>query len=103
MNERVKKKDTGNACKHVGYEEFNPPSWPSACAPEKKDWIYLGLGTCGEEGVSYPEEFWNCADIAITAGEIQMLKSSLPPLPPPAPHGGGGEQVGKGREKGRGY
>ncbi|CAM9785964.1 unnamed protein product, partial [Sphacelaria rigidula] len=51
---------------HVGYEEFDPASWPSACAPEKRDWIDLGLKTCGEDG-AYPEEFWNCADIAITA------------------------------------
>ncbi|CAN0061871.1 unnamed protein product [Ectocarpus sp. 4 AP-2014] len=27
---------TGNTCYHIGYEEFNPPSWPSACAPNKE-------------------------------------------------------------------
>lgn len=60
--------DTGNGCKHVGYDEFNPTSWPSKCAPKKEDWIELGRKVCGEGG-SYPEEFWNCADIAITTGE----------------------------------
>lgn len=57
--------DTGNSCKHVGYEEFEPDSWPSACAPDKHDWIELDRYLCGENG-SYPEEFWACADFAIT-------------------------------------
>lgn len=60
--------DTGNACKHPGYDEFNPPSWPSTCAPNKEDWITTERRVCGLEG-SYPEEFWQCSDIAITEGE----------------------------------
>ncbi|CAN0367295.1 unnamed protein product [Ascophyllum nodosum] len=58
---------TGNSCMHPGYEEFNPPSWPSKCAPNKGDWILTGLNMCGV-GDSYPEEYWNCADIEITSG-----------------------------------
>ena len=46
--------DTGNSCMHPGYEEFNPPSWPSKCAPNKGDWILTGLNMCGV-GDSYPE------------------------------------------------
>ncbi|CAN0441895.1 unnamed protein product [Ascophyllum nodosum] len=60
---------TGNSCMHPGYEEFNPPSWPSKCAPNKGDWILTGLNMCGV-GDSYPEEYWNCADIDITSGEV---------------------------------
>lgn len=51
----------------MGYDDFEPPSWPSKCAPAKEDWIELNRYVCGEDG-SYPEEFWNCADIAITSG-----------------------------------
>ncbi|CAM9846398.1 unnamed protein product, partial [Laminaria digitata] len=61
--------DTGNSCKHQGYEEFNPPSWPSKCAPTKADWINEVVGQCGD-GDAYPEEFWNCADIEITSGAL---------------------------------
>ncbi|CAN0146292.1 unnamed protein product, partial [Ectocarpus sp. 13 AM-2016] len=49
-----------------GHDEFNPPSWPSTCAPENEDWVlmsnsYIGsFGLCGT-GTAYPEEFWNCA------------------------------------------
>ncbi|CBN77502.1 EsV-1-166 [Ectocarpus siliculosus] len=57
---------TGNSCKHQGYAEFNPESWPSSCAPTKADWINEVVGHCGD-GDAYPEEFWNCADISITS------------------------------------
>eukprot|EP00752_Nemacystus_decipiens_P016303 g14579.t1 len=57
---------TGNSCKHQGYAEFNPESWPSTCAPTKDQWINEEVGFCGE-GDNYPEEFWNCADISITS------------------------------------
>ncbi|CAM9493185.1 unnamed protein product [Ectocarpus fasciculatus] len=67
---------TGNSCKHQGYAEFNPPSWPSSCAPSKADWINEVVGQCGD-GDAYPEEFWNCADISIT--------SDGGPAPGPAP------------------
>ena len=60
--------DTGNSCKHQGYAEFNPDSWPGSCAPNKADWINEVVGQCGD-GPAYPEEFWNCADIEISAGE----------------------------------
>lgn len=75
----------------MGYEEFDPASWPSACAPEKRDWIDLGLKTCGEDG-AYPEEFWNCADIAITAGEITFFF-----FPRHLLKGSGREQAGGGK------
>ncbi|CAM9451088.1 unnamed protein product, partial [Pylaiella littoralis] len=55
---------TGATCKHIGYDEFAPDSWPSECAPSKADWIEVDLLMCGMEGF-YPEEFWSCADIAI--------------------------------------
>ncbi|CAN0216028.1 unnamed protein product, partial [Ascophyllum nodosum] len=57
---------TGNSCKHVGYDEFEPESWPSDCAPNKSDWIELDRKICGEDQDTYPEEFWGCADISIT-------------------------------------
>ncbi|CAM9767269.1 unnamed protein product, partial [Ectocarpus sp. 8 AP-2014] len=67
---------TGNSCKHQGYAEFNPPSWPGSCAPSKADWINEAVGQCGD-GDAYPEEFWNCADVSIT--------SDGGPGPAPAP------------------
>eukprot|EP00904_Undaria_pinnatifida_P011979 jgi/Undpi1/7911/HiC_scaffold_24.g10383.m1 len=57
---------TGNSCTHPGYDEFNPSSWGSECAPTTSDWIALGVGMCGD-GDFYPEEYWNCADIEITS------------------------------------
>ena len=42
---------------HPGYDEFNPDSWPSECAPSKGDWIKTGLGMCGD-GDNYPEGIW---------------------------------------------
>lgn len=61
--------DTGNSCRHPGYAEFNPPSWPRKCAPQKSNWITLDPPMCGL-GDGYPEEFWNCADIRVTAGAL---------------------------------
>lgn len=55
--------DTGNSCKHPGYDDFNPTSWPSQCATTKDDWVKTNLGVCGEDDNNYPEEFFNCADI----------------------------------------
>lgn len=60
--------DTGNSCKSVGYDEFDPPSWPGACSPNKEDWISTDLSLCGT-GKTYPEEFWACSDIALSRGE----------------------------------
>lgn len=65
--------DTGNACRHPGYEEFSPDSIPGECAPLVSDWVHLDPPPCGE-GFPYPEEFWNCADISITAGEQQRRR-----------------------------
>lgn len=59
--------DTGNTCKHIGYDEFNPPSWPGSCAPNKEDWIELNRYVCGTNE-AYPEEFWACSDISLTSG-----------------------------------
>lgn len=70
--------DTGNSCTHPGYREFQGPDvWPSECAPTKGDLIPTETETCGE-GEAYPEEFWNCADISITAGEIEDGKIQQP-------------------------
>lgn len=59
---------TGHKCYHPGYEEFNPPSWGSECAPNKSDWIDLSIDYCGDNEWNLAEEFWACSDIAITAG-----------------------------------
>ncbi|CAN0016431.1 unnamed protein product, partial [Sphacelaria rigidula] len=63
---------TGNSCHHPGYEEFNPPSWPSECAPNKENWITTEPGLCGGEDDKYPEEFWNCADVSIKSGNFAI-------------------------------
>lgn len=59
---------TGHKCYLPGYEEFNPPSWGSQCAPNKEDWIDLTIPYCGDEKWNLAEEFWNCSDITIKAG-----------------------------------
>lgn len=46
--------DTGSTCKHIGYDEFEPSSWPSSCAPNKEDWIDVDRWMCGMDG-AYPE------------------------------------------------
>ncbi|CAM9196488.1 unnamed protein product [Ectocarpus fasciculatus] len=75
---------TGNSCKHEGYAEFNPPSWPSECAPSKADWINEVVGQCGD-GDAYPEEFWNCADISITSDGGPGTAPAPRPAPAPTP------------------
>lgn len=60
----------------MGYDEFEPASWPSVCAPNKSDWIELNRYICGVNGV-YPEEFWNCADISITRGKSTKHQEGL--------------------------
>ncbi|CAN0012502.1 unnamed protein product, partial [Hapterophycus canaliculatus] len=58
---------TGHKCYHPGYEEFNPSSWGSECAPNKSDWIDLSIDYCGDNEWNLAEEFWQCSDIAILA------------------------------------
>lgn len=61
--------DAANNCKHVGYDEFEPASWPGSCAPSKSDWVLTeNRILCGTNG-AYPEEFWQCSDIRLTSGE----------------------------------
>lgn len=62
---------TGHKCYHPGYEEFNPPSWPSQCAPNKDDWIDLSIPYCGDKSWHLAEEFWQCSDISIKAGRCR--------------------------------
>ncbi|CAN0471227.1 unnamed protein product, partial [Hapterophycus canaliculatus] len=57
-----------NTFKHIGYDEYNPSSWPSSCAPAKEDWVELHRSICGTNAQS-PEELWGCSDISITSGE----------------------------------
>ncbi|CAB1104009.1 unnamed protein product [Ectocarpus sp. CCAP 1310/34] len=73
---------TGNSCKHEGYADFNPESWPSSCAPSKADWINEVVGQCGD-GDAYPEEFWNCADISITSDGGPGTAPRTAPSPTP--------------------
>lgn len=61
--------DSGAGCKSPGYDEFNPPSWPSECAPDKEDWIATGSHNCNQPGRTWGNLFWNCADIAIKSCE----------------------------------
>eukprot|EP00903_Cladosiphon_okamuranus_P005740 g5696.t1 len=70
---------TGHVCKHIGYDEFEPPSWPGTCAPNKEDWIIqdtIRPDMCGDRELAYPEEFWNCSDIEIVSeDEIEEYTS----------------------------
>ncbi|CAM9455943.1 unnamed protein product, partial [Laminaria digitata] len=62
---------TGNSCKHIGYDEFEPGSWPGQCASSKDKWVELNRSICGE-GDAYPEEFWACSDISISSGKRKI-------------------------------
>lgn len=60
-------------CRHIGYDEFEPPSWPGACAPNKEDWIIqdtIRPDLCGDRDRAYSEEFWICSDIEIVLGMV---------------------------------
>ena len=61
--------DSGKGCKSPGYDEFNPPSWPSECAPNKEDWIATGSAECRKPGAKYGNVFWQCSDIALVGCE----------------------------------
>ncbi|CAM9875438.1 unnamed protein product, partial [Ectocarpus sp. 13 AM-2016] len=71
---------TGNRCKHIGYDEFDPPSWNSECAPTTADWIDTDMGICGV-AKSYPEEFWQCSDIALTRAAGTVPETPAPFTP----------------------
>ncbi|CAN0065536.1 unnamed protein product [Ectocarpus sp. 6 AP-2014] len=74
---------TGNTCKHVGYDDFEPESWPSQCAPTKAEWINTDHWMCGMAG-AYPEEHWSCSDISITTdGPTEESPSPVEPDTPP--------------------
>eukprot|EP00903_Cladosiphon_okamuranus_P008987 g8597.t1 len=68
---------SGRGCKSPGYDEFNPPSWPSTCGPNKEDWIEVTSHKCNSPGREWGNMFWNCSDIAI--------KRSTEPTPDPTP------------------
>ena len=57
--------DSGKGCRYPGYDEFNPTSWGSECAPDKLDWIAISSGECRRPG-KYGNVFWNCSDIELT-------------------------------------
>eukprot|EP00121_Abeoforma_whisleri_P005545 Awhi_evm1s5028 len=59
---------TGNSCVIPGSKSFNYPQ--DTCS----SWNNAGLSECGNGG--YPEEFWNCADIKITNGNIPTTTST---------------------------
>ncbi|CAM9974029.1 unnamed protein product, partial [Pylaiella littoralis] len=60
---------SGKGCRSPGYEEFNPSSWPSECAPDKEDWIAVTSHPCNSVDREWGNIFWNCADITLTSGE----------------------------------
>ncbi|CAM9710120.1 unnamed protein product, partial [Ectocarpus sp. 13 AM-2016] len=61
---------------HIGYEEFNPSSWPSACGLNKEHWVDTTGEASGQRGYS-PEEFWACSDFSIA-------RDTTPPGPTPS-------------------
>ncbi|KAK3281481.1 hypothetical protein CYMTET_10732 [Cymbomonas tetramitiformis] len=67
---------TANSCNPPGYHDYPFPS---------SSWWKSALGDCSEipgDGDGTPEQFWNCADIAITA-DGEPAPSSGPTSPPP--------------------
>jgi len=80
---------TANSCLAPGYREyFGGPSAPttfSGCSGDggSNGWWAPHLGDC--RGGSYPEEFWNCADIKISPndGSTPPARPTAPPTSPP--------------------
>lgn len=61
---------TGNSCNAIGYKDHKYPT--SSCG----EWWNPKLTSC--VGESYPEEWWNCADVSIT-------RDGAAPAPAPSP------------------
>ena len=73
LHQLQKCEDSGKGCKSPGYDEFNPPSWPSKCAPNKEDWIATSSAECRKPGAKYGNVFWQCSDIALVGCENLSL------------------------------
>jgi hypothetical protein len=73
---------TGNSCNPNGYAEYNWPEISETCplAGSNENWWSPTLVNCFEG--SYPEEFWNCADVRILArndGTENPTRVTAPP------------------------
>eukprot|EP00041_Stephanoeca_diplocostata_P016952 m.336572 g.336572 ORF g.336572 m.336572 type:complete len:454 (-) comp20539_c0_seq3:6354-7715(-) len=78
---------TGNSCNAPGYRTFNWPSTYSTCSGDGPGmgWWGPSLSDC-TAGFTYPEEFWNCADIAITgSGGTHQPTAATTTAPPSMP------------------
>lgn len=64
--------DSGKGCKSRGYDEFEPDSWPSVCAPNKEDWIAVDSHECQQPDRTWGNLFWACTDITLVAGGNQF-------------------------------
>jgi hypothetical protein len=72
---------TANSCKHDGYDDYAFPwEWPNPG--------YAGLPDCGiipSDGIGGPEQFWNCAEVAISSNGGGVTAPPTTPAPVPAP------------------
>ena len=81
---------TANTCLAPGYRNVNWPTTHSECSGDggSTGWWASQLGGCEN---SYPEEFWNCADIKIVGGtptqEPATRKPTLRPTAEPTLRG----------------
>jgi len=70
---------TGNTCIVPGYGDYNFPSSWNTKYEEKK----ICTMPLPSDGNGVPEQFWNCAEIQILAGNVPMVPSQeLVPNPP---------------------
>ncbi|CAM9090943.1 unnamed protein product, partial [Laminaria digitata] len=72
---------SGKGCKSPGYDEFNPKSWPSKCAPNKEDWIETSSAECRKPGAKYGNVFWQCSDIALRKFDDTLPRTPTPHMP----------------------
>ncbi|CAM9480330.1 unnamed protein product [Sphacelaria rigidula] len=72
---------SGKGCKSRGYDEFEPDSWPSVCAPNKEDWIAVDSHECQQPDRTWGNLFWACTDITLVAEGVGTAQAS-PTLAP---------------------
>jgi cell division septation protein DedD len=81
---------TGNSCFYDGdyltyFREIKQQGWNSEAWATNalQSWATPENSACS--GTSYPEEFWNCADISIVGGGNTAAPTPAPATPTPAP------------------
>jgi hypothetical protein len=69
---------TCGQCKLQMYYLTASRCWPP-CNKKEGCQKPVAYGYCNQPGNSYPEEFWNCADVSVTGGSGRKLRAATLP------------------------